>query len=152
MPGGLVYPVLQPMVLIGTKSGTTRTSWALTTSYQAEAGTAPTKSFAVGGASVVVFDILYTTGAAETNNSIEIKLEDSQDNTNFYQLTNEAASAGTSTLTAREFTFVGASAATAYAFSYRIDVTYPIMRISCKETGVAANAGSVFVEAIRGGY
>lgn len=152
MPGGLVYPVLQPMVLIGTKSGTTRTSWDLSSSYQAEGGTAPTKSFAVGGASELVIDILYTTGAGETSNSIEIKVEDSQDNVNFYQLTNESASAGTSTLTQREFTFTGAAAATAYSFSYRLDVTYPFMRISCKETGVSANTGTVFIEAIRGGY
>lgn len=148
---GLFYNTTTPHVFIGTKSGTTRTSWALTSSYQTETGTQPTKSFSTSGMSELVLDVLYTTGAAETNNSIEIKIEDSVDGTNWYQLTNEAASSGTSTLTAREFTFVGASAATAYAFSYRLDITYKYMRISCKESEVAANAGTVFIEGVMGG-
>lgn len=143
----LTYPVLTPLVLIGSKSGTTITEVALPSSYD----TTVTKTFETGGFSELVLDISYTMGAAETSNSIEIKVEDSIDRTNFYRLTNEAASAGTSTLTAREFTFVGTNAANA-KFSYRLDVTYKFLKVSCKETGVAANAGTVFVEAILGGY
>lgn len=141
----------QKAVIIGTKSGTTRTSWALTSAYQTEGTTKPTKTFDVGGFSKVNLDVLYTTGAAETDNSIEIKLEASVDGTNFYQLTNESASSGTSTLYAREFTFVGASAATAYAFTLGIDIFYEKVRVSCKETGVAANAGTVHIEATLSG-
>jgi hypothetical protein len=142
----LYYPTQTPVVLIGSKSGTTRTSSALTAAY-----TGNTKTFETKGYSVLVLDVLYTTGAGETTNSIEIKLEDSIDRTNFYQLTNESASAGTSTLTAREFTFVGAAAATAYPISYRLDITYPFMKVSVKESGVVTNAGTIFVEGVLGG-
>jgi len=142
----LNYNLLQASTFIGTKSGTTRTSVALPTSYN----TTATKTFSTKGFSAMVLDVLYTVGTAETNNSVEIKVEDSLDGTNFYRLTNESSSAGTSTLTAREFTFVGASAG-AYAFSYRLDITYPFIKISCKESGVAANAGTVYIEGVLGG-
>lgn len=142
---GLYYPTQTAVVLIGTKVGTTRTAAALTTAY-----TGNNKVFHTAGYSELVVDISYTTGSGETNNSIEIKLEDSaekvSDAVNFYQLTNESASAGTSTITQREFTFVGAAAATTYNLSYRIDISYPTMKLSVKESGVAANAGTIFVE------
>ena len=145
---GLYYPTHITRTLIGTKSGTTRTSWGLENTYQTEDGTSEaTKTFETGGYPQVVFSFLYTTGAGETNNSVEIKLENSPERTNFYQLMNESASGGTSTLTQREFTFVGASAATAYAFSYRLDTSYEHMRISIKESGVGTNKGTIYCEA-----
>ncbi len=145
MPG-LSYSRLDPVVWIGSKSGTTRTSSALTTAY-----TGNTKTIKTAGYSAMVLDVLYTTGAAETNNTIEIKLEDSVDATNFYQLTNESVSSGTSTIVAREFQFTGASAATAYAISYRIDISYTYIKLSVKESGVAANAGTIFIEGVLAG-
>ena len=123
----------------------TRTAVALTSSYQTEDGTVPTKSFATDGFSKLNLDLLYTMGAAETSNSIEIKVEGSPDNVNFYRIPNEAASAGTSTLTAREFTFVGTNAAAA-TISIGIDIFYKWMRVSAKETGVASNVGSIYGE------
>lgn len=149
---GLAFTNHQVVTLVGAKSGTTRTSRALTASYQTESGTQPTKSFDVGGFSRLNLDVLYTTGAAETTNSVEVKLEATTDGTNWYQLTNESASSGTSTLYAREFTFVGALAATAYAFTLGLDIFYKKMRVSCKETGVASNFGTVYVEATLSGY
>jgi len=140
----LGYTYQDSATLIGTKSGTTRTSVALTDAYDVAN---KTKIIETGGLSKINFSILYTTGAAETNNSIEIRLESSVDRTNFYRIPNESVSGGTSTLTQREFTFVGASAATAYAISLPIDVQDNYMRISVKESGVASNAGTVFVEA-----
>lgn len=139
----LNYQRTDPVVLIGSKSGTTRTSVALTTGYDVAN---KTKIFETEGYSELVLDVLYTTGSGETSNSVEIRVEDSVDGTNFYRLSNESASAGTSTITQREFTFVGASAATAYAFSYRLDISYQSMRISVKESGVVTNAGTIFVE------
>lgn len=144
----LYYESQVTVPVIGSKSGTTRTSIALTNAY----GVAnKTKIFNTGGFSKVNFDILYTTGADETNNSIEVRLEGSPDGTNFYRLVNESVSDGTSTLKEREFTFVGAAAATAYAISLPVDVVYKYMRISVKESGVAANAGTVYVEATLSG-
>ncbi len=146
MGASLHYGVQTPVTLIGSLVGTTRTPATLTALY---ADGSP-KIFETGGYSELVLHLNYTVGASETNNSIEIKLEDSNDRTNFYQLTNESASAGTSTLTAREFTFAGA-AATSYPISYRLDVSYKYMRISVKETGVAANFGTVYVDALLSG-
>lgn len=142
---GLGYTYQNTLVLIGSKNATThaRTSVALPTAYD-DATT--TKTLATGGMSKANFGILYTTGAAETNNSIEIRIESSPDRTNWYRLPNESVSAGTSTLTQREFTFVGASAGTAYDLSLPIDVQDEFLRVSIKESGVAANAGTIYLE------
>lgn len=136
--------------IVGTKSGTTRTSWTLTGSYQTEGTTKPTKTFEVGGYSKVNLDILYTMGATETTNSIELKIEHTTDGTNFYRIPNEAVSGGTSTLTAREFTFVGADAAAA-TISIGLDIFYKTLRVSCKETGVVTNFGTVYIDATLSG-
>lgn len=148
---GLNYNRNDTVAIIGTKSGTTRSSWALTSSYQTEASTQPTKSFKVGGYSKINLDVLYTTGATETNNSLEVRIEGSPDGTNFYRVPNVADSSGVSTLYQREFTFVGASAATAYDISIGLDIFYEYMRFACKESGVVTNAGTVYIEATLSG-
>lgn len=139
---GLSYPIVQTHVLIGSKSGTTRTSVALTDSYDVANKTI---AFPTGGFSKLNLDVLYTMGSAETSNSIELRLECSPDGTNWYRLPNDSTSAGTSTLTAREFTFVGTNAAAA-TISIGLDIFYKWMKLSVKESGVAANAGTVYVE------
>ncbi len=95
-------------------------------------------------------DVLYTMGATESTNSIELKVEGSPDGTNWYRLPNESVSSGTSTLTAREFTFVGTNADAA-TISIGIDIFYKFIKVSAKETGVASNAGTVYVEATLSG-
>lgn len=141
MSGGLFYPNLVTFPIIGTKNGTTRTAVTLAATYDGST----LKKFPTDGFSEMIVDILYTPGATETANSIEVKLEDSPDNTNFYRLSNESASSGTSTLTAREFTFVAATAV-ASTISYRLDISYKYMRIEVKESGVVTNAGTAYVE------
>lgn len=118
--------------------------------YQAESTTEATKSFETGGFVRGNFDFLYTMGASETSNSIEIKIEGSPDRTNWYRIANDSTSAGTSTLTAREFTFVGTDGTTA-TISIILDIAYKYMRISVKETGVVTNKGSVYCEATLSG-
>lgn len=135
----LKYEVQQNIVLIGSKSGTTRTSATLTSTYT---NTATQK---VEGMSKINLDILYTMGSGETSNSVEIKVEGSPDGTNWYRIPNESAAAGTSTLTAREFTFVGTNAAEA-TISIGLDIFYKWVKVSVKETGVVTNFGTVFVE------
>lgn len=147
MGTGLSYPIQHAMVLVGSKSGTTRTSVALTDAYDVAN---KTTIFDTGGMSKVNFDVLYTMGATETSNSIELRIEGSPDRTNFYRIPNEAVSAGTSTLTAREFTFVGVNAAAA-TISLGVDIFYKAMRISVKETGVVTNFGTIYIEATVGG-
>lgn len=129
----------------GVITAASRTSWPLTSAYQTEGSTKPTKTFSTSGFSKLNLDVSYTVGATETNNSIELKLEGSPDGINFYRLANETVSGGTSTLTAREFTFVGADATTS-TISIGIDIFYKFMRVSAKETGVVTNAGSVYCE------
>ena len=142
----LNYSIQNSNVIIGTKSGTTRTSITLESTYQTESGqTKPTKTFAVAGFSKMNLDFLYTMGATETSNSIEVKIEGSPDGTNYYRLPNDSTSAGTSTLTAREFTFVGTNAAAA-TISIGLDVFYQCIKVSVKETGVGSNKGTIYGE------
>lgn len=146
MGGGLFYPTQVQIPLIGTRSGAVLSPVALTSGY-----TDNTKTFDVGGFSRLEVAVSYTMGATESSNSIEIKFDWSPDGTNFYQLMNDSTSGGTSTLTAREFTFVGANAANTKT-TFGIDINYKdVMRISVKETGVSSNVGSIFIEGLLGG-
>lgn len=143
----LYYENQVPVVLIGSKTGTTRTSATLTNAYD-DADT--TKAFATGGFSKLNLSILYTMGATETSNSIEVRLRESNDGTNYYRIPNDSTSGGTSTITPREFTYVGTNAAAA-SISIPLDIFYKNMDISIKETGVASNAGTVYCEALLSG-
>lgn len=146
MGGGLFYPTQDPFAAIGTKSGTTISEITLESTYQTESGQLkPTKTFACGGFSKLNLDLSYTMGGSETSNSIEIKFEAGPDGTNYYRLPNDSTSGATSTLTAREFTFVGANGANA-TISIGLDIFYTDMKISIKETGVASNKGTIYGE------
>lgn len=142
---GLLYPSVQTSVLIGVKNETSkaRTAVALTAGYDV---TNKTKVLPCGSFSKLNLDVLYTMGATETTNSIEIRIRCSNDGVNFYRIPNEAVSGGTSTLTVREFTFVGADAAAA-TISIGLDIFYKFVEVSVKETGVVTNFGTVFVDA-----
>lgn len=142
---GLKYNAQTTFVVLGSKSGTTRTASTLTNVY-----TGNTKTFEVGGWSKMDLALNYTMGAGETSNSIEVKVEQSPDGTNFYRIPNESVAGGTSTLTAREFTFVGADAAAA-TISIGLDIFYKYVKVSVKETGVVTNAGSIYAEATLSG-
>lgn len=146
----LNYQIQQIFPIIGTKVGTTRTSWDLTADYQTEGGTKPTKTFEVGGMSKLNLDILYTMGATESANSIELQIEASSDGTNFYRLPNDTTSGDTSTLTRREFTYVGIDAAAA-TISIGLDIFYKYIKVSVQETGKSTNFGTVFIDATLGG-
>jgi len=144
----LFYRSQDPVPVFGSRlaaSPFTRTSVALTNAY------ADTyKEIKVGGYSKMNLDILYTMGAAETANTIEFKIEGSPDGTNWYALANESNSGAVSTLLARNWTFTGTNAAAA-TISIGIDVFYKYVKISVQETGVAANAGTIYAEATLSG-
>ena len=144
---GLHYEIQQVSVLIGSKTGTTRTSVALTAAYDVAN---KTKILPTGGYSKLNLDILYTMGATETSNSIEVRVEGTPDGTNWYRIPNETVSTGTSTLTAREFTFVGSDAAAA-TISIGLDIFYKEMRVSVKESGKATNFGTIYIESTLSG-
>ena len=123
----------------------TRTPVNLTASYEAESTTVATKNFRTSGFSKLNLDILYTMGATETSNSIEVKVEGSPDGVNFYRIPNDSPTAGVSTLTAREFTFVGTDAAAA-TISIGLDIFYKYVKVSAKETGKVTNFGTIYAE------
>ncbi len=143
----LYYNRQDTFPIIGTKSGTTRTPVTLTASYDVAN---KTNVIECGGYSKLNLDILYTMGATETSNTVDVRVQCSTDGTNFYRIPNESVSGGTSTLTAREFTFVGANAAAA-TISIGLDIFYKYIEVSVKEGGVAANYGTVYVEATLSG-
>jgi len=142
----LYYPNVTPVVWLGTKSKTTLTPVTLTNAY-----TGNRASKYVSGFSEMTFDVKYTTGSGESGTTVDIILEHSIDNTNFYRLTNESASAGTSTLTQRTFAFAGGAGSTSYYFSYRLDISYKYIRLSAQEAGVSTNYGTIFVEGVLAG-
>lgn len=155
--GGLHYKSVDTFPIIGsvvytyesdytTIATATRTSVTLTDAYQAESSSTPTKTFKTSHYSKLNLDVLYTMGGSETSNSIELKIEGSPDGINFYRIANDLTSGATSTLTAREFTFVGTNAAAA-TISVGLDIFYEYFRVSAKETGVATNFGTIYCEA-----
>lgn len=147
MIGGNRNPQTDPYVIIGSKSiAGVRTGIELESTYSVTEDTEPTKSFNVAGFTKLSLNALYTMGAAETANTIEVKIESSPDNVNWYPLSNESATGGVSTIENREFTFTG-SDGTFKPFEIFLDIAYNYVRVSCKESGVIANKGNVFVEA-----
>ena len=140
--GSVVHTYLGDNTTIATA---TRTSVTLESTYQAESTTVATKTFKTTGFSKLNLDFLYTMGGSETSNSIEVKVEGSPDGINFYRIPNDAPSAGVSTLTAREFTFVGTNGA-ASTISVGLDIFYEFVRVSAKETGVESNKGTIYAE------
>ena len=143
---GLYYKKQLTFPAIGTKVGTTPSLVALTAAY-----TGNTKTFHTGDYTKLDLAVSYTMGATETANSIEIQVEASPDGVNFYRIPNDSTALGVSTLTAREFTFVGTNAANA-TVSIGLDIFYKFMKVSIKETGVVTNAGTVYVEATLSGF
>ena len=149
-PSTITFPIWGSVARVfgndkATISTATRTPVTLTASYEAEASDVATKTFKTSHYSKLNLDINYTMGASETANSIEVKFECSPDGVNFYRIPNESVSAGTSTITAREFTYVGVNAAAA-PISISLDIFYEYVRISGKETGVVTNFGTAYGE------
>ena len=144
----LAYRTQLPIAVIGTKTTAgVRTPVTLTNAYN----TTVMSIVKTAGHSKLDLDLLYTMGATETSNSIEVKVECSTDGINFYRIPNESTTGGTSTLTAREFTFVGADAA-ATTISIGLDIFYKYVKVSLKETGVVTNFGTVYVEGTLSGF
>jgi len=89
----------------------------------------------------------YTPGAGESANSVVVKLELSDDNSNWYQ---ESSSAPTCDLREYTFTMVGGAGVTD-RFYIRIPVhDVRLARISAKETGVASTFGTLLVKRVQG--
>lgn len=94
---------------------------------------------AVGGMSKLSLDINYAMGAAESANICHLKVEHSTDGTNWYQLTIDDTGTVTD-ITGREWNITGNA-----ALNVILDIAYKYVRLSLKESGVAANAGKATV-------
>ncbi len=140
----LYYKDTITRVILGSKNPETKaiTPIALTSSYGA--GTA--KVIETSGYSKMNLDFLYQLGTGETTNTLNVQIEGSPDGVNFYRIPNESTSGGTSTLSARELAFVGASDASPYTISFGLDIFYKYVKVSVKESG-ATVAGTIFAEA-----
>ena len=142
---GLYYQEQEPFVLLGSKSGTTRTASTLTTAY---AGNTSLKLH-VEGMSKVTFYIRYTSTASSNKLSLRIRTSPIKDGTNMYQLVNEAASGGTSTLSLRTFEFTRTAAADEFALP--LDIYDGFVDIAAIETLDSGTHGTVYIEAMWSG-
>lgn len=116
---------------------------ALTTSY------VNSQPINVEGYSDMIVEITYLTGAAETNNSVNLQILTSNDlNTDLYYMTTAAESTGTVTLTPATWVFTGASAATTYKFAFPVSLEDKFLVFSVKEDGVASNAGTLTLKIV----
>lgn len=96
----------------------------------------------------LVLDITYTEDAAETNNTMEFKIEFSSDNTTFYQEVAESIAGAVATDVLLTHTVASAGAGTATRFEYPIDLANTYIRVSFKESGVATTFGTVSCTAV----
>ena len=113
----------------------------------------------VEGFSDLLVLVDYTTGAAETNNVVNIKVKTAsgdrstttgrQTESDAYVVTLGTPSTGTVTLNDVVYQYTGAAAATAYKFAFPIVVADDFLTLSVEETGVSANYGNVTIKVIK---
>lgn len=141
----LKYEIIQQANVFGSKSSSfTLTPIALTANYTDNRKILD----GITGCSKLDIRYSYTTGASESSNALNILVEQSSDGTNWFAIMNETVSSGTSAVTQR--TFIDSDntgGGTNIKSSIGLDIFYDKIRISVKETGVAANAGTIYMEA-----
>jgi hypothetical protein len=113
----------------------------------------------VEGFSDLLVLVDYTTGAAETNNVVNIKVKTSsgdrdtttgrQTESDKYVVTLGTPSTGTVTLNDVIYQYTGAGAATAYKFAFSITAADDFLTLSVEETGVASNYGNVTIKVVK---
>lgn len=96
------------------------------------------KVIETAGFSKIALYLSYTLGAAETGNTLELQLDASHDGTTWYPLVIDDT-ATQSEIIAREWTMGGGN------LNILVDIAYPYMRASLKESDVASNAGTASV-------
>ena len=97
--------------------------------------------------------VSYTTGSGETNNTLQVKLDFPDADSNDHQYTNQTASTGTTTVVQNEFSCTdntGGGTTKLYNIG-PININNKKLKISVKETGVASNAGICTLKLVVGG-
>jgi len=103
------------------------------------------------GVRQTTLEVAYTQGAGESGNSIQIKIELSDDGTNWYQEVSTSTSGNTSILRLHEYTFNAVSPAGTYdRFALPIPLGVRYVRISIKESGVTTNFGLASMKLVKG--
>ena len=110
------------------------------------------------GLSYLTFYVTYTTGVGETDNDIDIKIDGAPDQSlpgeesvTFFQSTSSSTSSGVVTLSPQDYHFTGALAGTEYTFKFFVPVADKKIKVSIKETGVAANFGTAMIKTLKSG-
>lgn len=106
-----------------------------------------------GGMDAVTLLISYTTGAAESNNTLQLQVDFPDSASTDYIYTTQDVGSGVTTIVPQYFTFTdntGGGTTTTYALP-PIKVNAKKIKFSIKETGVAANYGTCTVKAVFGG-
>ena len=93
------------------------------------------KEFATAGFSKLTVHMDYAMGDAETGNTLDMQLEASHNGTDWYSLVIDNTDT-VSTITDRVWQMAAGSR------SVLVDIAYQYMRLSVKESGVAANEGT----------
>lgn len=120
------------------------------TTLTAGYGSARSGRLTISKARYVELGVNYTMGGSESGNSIQLKYEVSFDGSVWYRVQEEAVSSGTVTRHNREDTFSAASAAATYdrfSVSFENYGGWEYLKVSVKETGIASNGGSCWIEA-----
>ena len=102
-------------------------------------------SYSITEESIATVDVLYTTGAAETNNSMQFQLSFSYDGETWVTETYASLATGTNTLAPLEHSIAGASAGTEYKAQYVVPFCSRHLKVQVKETGVSANYGTATI-------
>jgi hypothetical protein len=114
--------------------GTVLPSTTLTNAYSGGV----TLRLSPGEANNVLLYLTYAMGGSETSNTVEFIIEGSQDGSTWFRRQRESATAGAVTVAFEEYTIQPGSSRILLT-----DIADKYIRVSFKETGVAANAGTI---------
>jgi len=142
----LNYKLQNPYTLVGSKTD----AGVLTQTLLTSAYTGNSKVInGVAGMSKLNVNFSYTTGSGESNNSLDVLIEQSNDGVNYFAIVNETVSAGVSTINDRTFSYAdNTGGGTNKKSSIGLDIFYKYVKVSFKETGVATNFGTLYAEAV----
>lgn len=109
-------------------------------------------SLSIGGMSKADFYVSYGMGSSETSNSAELQIEmtPNKEGVLWYKKVGETQSGNQTALNIHEYTFTGTDSDT-LRICFPINIQGKTMTVRAKETGMATNAGYVYVGVVLSG-
>ena len=104
-----------------------------------------TSGIQLAGQTQIMFFVDFLTHASATTSDIDIRLEFSPDNTNWYQETESSVAAGVDQMTRLEHSFTGGAASTTYSFKFAVPVADKFMRVALKQAVDVTNFGTASI-------